>query len=857
MKSALAVELINTYSKDNHNGILRCDMHEYKGRVLYATKSASAGDTLLREPPLHAVRTDPNNPVFRELESLCKECNFHLEPIWYWCALNSIILEAQPPVPGLTSITHRQSELLRVLHVPAEITPCKEVMKLIQAFHLEDRTTPEDLELLLQVWIHNCFEQFEDPVGYVIYFMPSFSSHSCLPNVLWFTDEDHTFVLRARANIEEGDEVTLTYLSEEDLMRPTLHRRRVLSETKDFVCACERCSAPVDFSRGFRCPTCGVGCIYVEPDAELTGDEVDEVFAAAAAAGETVETFLPSSFTLQPSYRGVSPPPWASSSSGSSPPLCSFESRMASLPKDAIPLTVWLSLLAPSIGAARLSGVRRTLALLDSAPPAEKEASATEDARTKKSGGAEDLVSPAQGFAAVLERLHQALASVQEVTRLQGRAAPNVCLLCKRQWTLRERRRCLAIEALVDRFANPQDDADAEAAAAEAREEEEGPEEEESDVGGRRDPVSPRAGRPESESDDEGRGAASRRKQTKDRSLSRGGGGRREYVEGSCGGSDDGRKNATRGGAQHEEALGLKEKTQRKLKKKRDKESEEETGQSPSTNGCDGKEQTADWGRTARESCQSEPGDSPPQPASSETSTRRNNKKAAEAGESPEATEHVALWRRRHSLQQRASALRRLLKKKWKLLKEKQLECVEHVFFEVFHAHWHLACWLKTRAADATGPERVALHDKVVWQQRNLYPGLNAAVGWSLDEMAETVLLTYRDQPNTSPALSAESVKTLLRNRDILAAYEEAASILGTLFETDHQFVMDVTKKLGTIAGWIRNYGLEAEPSAAAWLTAGQRRFETSYAGHCSPVLLCENGGGSSWSVAERGLQSL
>lgn len=37
-----------------------------------------------------------------------------------------------------------------------------------------------------------------------------------------------------------GDEVTLTYLSEDDMLRNTSYRRQLLEGAKDFKCMCER-----------------------------------------------------------------------------------------------------------------------------------------------------------------------------------------------------------------------------------------------------------------------------------------------------------------------------------------------------------------------------------------------------------------------------------------------------------------------------------------------------------------------------------------------------------------------------------------------------------------------------------------
>eukprot|EP00931_Biecheleriopsis_adriatica_P050869 TRINITY_DN29485_c0_g1_i1.p1 TRINITY_DN29485_c0_g1~~TRINITY_DN29485_c0_g1_i1.p1 ORF type:complete len:305 (+),score=50.89 TRINITY_DN29485_c0_g1_i1:613-1527(+) len=85
--------------------------------------------------------------------------------------------------------------------------------------------------------------------------MSSFMSHSCYPNAVWHYDEDD-FVLRARSDIEAGDEVTVSYLSEESLLESTASRRKHLKDSKHFLCDCPRCTAFADPCSAFRCPDC-------------------------------------------------------------------------------------------------------------------------------------------------------------------------------------------------------------------------------------------------------------------------------------------------------------------------------------------------------------------------------------------------------------------------------------------------------------------------------------------------------------------------------------------------------------------------------------------------------------------------
>ncbi|CAE8633868.1 unnamed protein product, partial [Polarella glacialis] len=120
---------------------------------------------------------------------------------------------------------------------------------------------PEPLlvERLLQVWIYNSFDLGGEDgrEAGVIFLSAAMMSHSCLPSAAWHLDDANSFILHARRRVEEGEEITIPYLGPADLCLPTADRREILSVTKGFRCTCDRCSAPRDSARAFRCPRCG------------------------------------------------------------------------------------------------------------------------------------------------------------------------------------------------------------------------------------------------------------------------------------------------------------------------------------------------------------------------------------------------------------------------------------------------------------------------------------------------------------------------------------------------------------------------------------------------------------------------
>ncbi|CAE8713313.1 unnamed protein product, partial [Polarella glacialis] len=111
----------------------------------------------------------------------------------------------------------------------------------------------------MNIWFLNCFEYSK--TASTIYFFSSFMSHSCYPNAVWYyRGADH--IVRARRQIRPGEEVCISYLSEDDLLQHVPVRLQRLQNTKRFWCTCERCSAAEDPSRGFVCPQCDTGQMY-------------------------------------------------------------------------------------------------------------------------------------------------------------------------------------------------------------------------------------------------------------------------------------------------------------------------------------------------------------------------------------------------------------------------------------------------------------------------------------------------------------------------------------------------------------------------------------------------------------------
>mmetsp|Transcript_80874 Transcript_80874/g.261885 ORF Transcript_80874/g.261885 Transcript_80874/m.261885 type:complete len:488 (-) Transcript_80874:112-1575(-) len=265
---------INDYCRLKHRSVVKCYWTPEKGRILKSERAFKQGDVIFREPPLHIVAEQNGNNAFDRLKELCTRQSrvFEYEPLWYWTALCSLKRSQLPPAESrLKPISDDQQRKLKLLYHPDIVEASEASKALVSTLGLASCLEPLDLERLLQIWILNCFEHSDDPLGYSTYFMSSFMSHSCMPNAVWHYEGDD-FVLRARCEIEAQDEISVSYLSEDALLESVPARRKHLKDSKHFVCACVRCGASRDTSRGFRCPQCGnIDFFCLNTDSKASG----------------------------------------------------------------------------------------------------------------------------------------------------------------------------------------------------------------------------------------------------------------------------------------------------------------------------------------------------------------------------------------------------------------------------------------------------------------------------------------------------------------------------------------------------------------------------------------------------------
>jgi hypothetical protein len=300
-----SVEYINRLLRES-GCEMECKFSEAKGRTLHVLRHFDRREIIYEGPLLHKVAEDVKNPIYIELTRLFhfnKGDALDYSPMWYWCSLNSLSFRISK---YLETISEEKSKQLKMLYHPNVSMPSSTIVRVASSIgNLLDRPFSPDelieLDRMTVIWTLNCFEHAEEPLTYASFFLPSFMSHSCGPSAMWTTIGDR-FAIRAQKSMGFGDELTVSYLSEEFGLRPISKRREHLQSTKFFVCDCVRCTTGTDDTRGFPVPErlrlkptcflrfprfdqCACGC---NSHIQLTDSELEELLALEASISELV-----------------------------------------------------------------------------------------------------------------------------------------------------------------------------------------------------------------------------------------------------------------------------------------------------------------------------------------------------------------------------------------------------------------------------------------------------------------------------------------------------------------------------------------------------------------------------------------
>eukprot|EP01069_Polyplicarium_translucidae_P007384 Polyplicarium_translucidae@DN3101_c0_g1_i1.p1 len=228
-----------------------------KGRCLFAARSFKPGEAIVTEAPIFVALATENPDLFERITAISDEEALELPPIWHFAALHTLLF-----------MEPEKRRQIATKWIPEEFpTISRDVSRIVAALPPQFHVDTMEYERFLNAWRYNSFGHHTENDGLVIYDRISMMAHSCNPTASWHYDEGDTFVLRARVHLERGDEICISYIGEDDLLRAT-HIRREKLQSWLFTCQCERCGAVRDDARGFRCPECGAGCSFFKTDEE-------------------------------------------------------------------------------------------------------------------------------------------------------------------------------------------------------------------------------------------------------------------------------------------------------------------------------------------------------------------------------------------------------------------------------------------------------------------------------------------------------------------------------------------------------------------------------------------------------------
>eukprot|EP00442_Polarella_glacialis_P000469 CAMPEP_0115096580 /NCGR_PEP_ID=MMETSP0227-20121206/29819_1 /TAXON_ID=89957 /ORGANISM="Polarella glacialis, Strain CCMP 1383" /LENGTH=517 /DNA_ID=CAMNT_0002490363 /DNA_START=126 /DNA_END=1679 /DNA_ORIENTATION=+ len=228
-----------------------------KGRCLFTNEACEPGKVVFVEKPLLVALPALAPKLWEKLQQLHEAQPLNLGTITFHFAAMitltqldaasvGVIMDKYVPDPDEEPNEDVTRILSSMKDSPEEVLKCK----------VED-LCPKKLQRLVSAWRYNSFGHHKED-GLVLYNRISMCSHSCDPTCCWSYGEEDAFVLRARVALSDSDELTISYLQDEDLLKSTAVRQLKLQNWK-FTCSCPRCDLKIDLGRGFRCQRCRVG----------------------------------------------------------------------------------------------------------------------------------------------------------------------------------------------------------------------------------------------------------------------------------------------------------------------------------------------------------------------------------------------------------------------------------------------------------------------------------------------------------------------------------------------------------------------------------------------------------------------
>eukprot|EP00929_Paragymnodinium_shiwhaense_P031632 TRINITY_DN17678_c0_g1_i2.p1 TRINITY_DN17678_c0_g1~~TRINITY_DN17678_c0_g1_i2.p1 ORF type:complete len:829 (-),score=195.26 TRINITY_DN17678_c0_g1_i2:111-2597(-) len=156
---------------------------------------------------------------------------------------------------------HTRRILIELQKLPGEIREAMLTLSWVPPKDEDDLQQESEVEKLLGVLRANAIKL---PFGgSTVCLTVSRANHVCQPNALLRpAASGHVSIVALKA-LSSGEEVLVSYLPEDELLRPTSFRRRELRRGPwGFRCQCERCFRQPDTVRGLHCAACGRGVVF-------------------------------------------------------------------------------------------------------------------------------------------------------------------------------------------------------------------------------------------------------------------------------------------------------------------------------------------------------------------------------------------------------------------------------------------------------------------------------------------------------------------------------------------------------------------------------------------------------------------
>lgn len=176
------------------------------------------------EKPLLVVVPSLDPKLWDALTSLHENWPLDRIPSLYFAALVSLFHLDQPTI-----------QIILDKFVPdKKEEPGQDVWRILSHLseglekHQKRAIDPQTLQRLASAWRYNSFGYGKEEGGMVMYNRISMCAHSCAPSCSFSFGDADAFVLRARIALCKNDELTISYLYEESLLKGTSVRQEKL-----------------------------------------------------------------------------------------------------------------------------------------------------------------------------------------------------------------------------------------------------------------------------------------------------------------------------------------------------------------------------------------------------------------------------------------------------------------------------------------------------------------------------------------------------------------------------------------------------------------------------------------------------